>query len=260
MTEQLDAGLVAEQIEEHPDALSQPYAGGELGRGRRRKEDARLVTGQTNWTDNITLPGLLHMAVLRSPMAHARITRGRRLGRARACPAWSPPSAAPTSPTTWARRCRAPGRSPRTWSSPAHPPLAIDEVRYVGDGVAVVVARDRYPAADALEAIEVDYEPLPAVLDMEAALADGAPLVHSDKGTNKCYTVRRLGAGGDYDETAQGQATTPSWCAGGYVQQRLIPTRDGAARASSWPRSRRRTSSRSGRPPRSRTSCGSCWR
>ena len=73
MTEQLDAGLVAEQITEHPDALSSPYAGGELGRGRRRKEDAKLLTGQTNWTDNITLPGLLHMAVLRSPMAHARI-------------------------------------------------------------------------------------------------------------------------------------------------------------------------------------------
>ena len=73
MTEQLDAGLVATEIVEHPEAMSKPYAGGELGRGRRRKEDAKLVTGQTNWVDNITLPGLLHMTVLRSPMAHARI-------------------------------------------------------------------------------------------------------------------------------------------------------------------------------------------
>ena len=72
MTEQIDAGMIAEQIAES-DALSAPYAGGELGRGRRRKEDAKLLTGQTNWTDNITLPGLLHMAVLRSPMAHAKI-------------------------------------------------------------------------------------------------------------------------------------------------------------------------------------------
>ena len=72
MTEQLDAGLIATQIAES-DELSAPYAGGELGRGRRRKEDAKLVTGQTNWCDNITLPGLLHMAVLRSPMAHATI-------------------------------------------------------------------------------------------------------------------------------------------------------------------------------------------
>ena len=73
MTEQLDAGLVATEILKHPDAVSKPYAGGELGRGRRRKEDAKLVTGQTNWTDNIVLPGLLHMAVLRSPMAHAKV-------------------------------------------------------------------------------------------------------------------------------------------------------------------------------------------
>ena len=53
MTDQMDAGIVAGKIAEDPDALSQPYAGGELGRGRRRKEDAKLVTGQTNWTDNI---------------------------------------------------------------------------------------------------------------------------------------------------------------------------------------------------------------
>ena len=57
--------------------------------------------------------------------------------------------------------------------------MAVDEVRYVGEAVAVVVARDRYIAADALEAIDVDYEPLPAVLDMEAALADGAERVHA---------------------------------------------------------------------------------
>ena len=61
---------------------------------------------------------------------------------------------------------------------PPHPPLAIDEVRYVGDAVAVVIAGDRYQAADALEAIEVDYEPLPPVLDMRAALADGPTSVH----------------------------------------------------------------------------------
>ncbi|HWG93639.1 MAG TPA: hypothetical protein VNU66_05385, partial [Mycobacteriales bacterium] len=65
MTEQLDAGLVAGEVAEHPEQVSGPDAGRELGRGRRRKEDAKLLTGQTNWTDNIVLPGLLHMAVLR---------------------------------------------------------------------------------------------------------------------------------------------------------------------------------------------------
>ena len=74
MTEELDAGLVAEQIAESGE-LGTPDGMAELGRGRRRKEDAKLLTGQTNWTDNITLPGMLHMAILRSPMAHARISR-----------------------------------------------------------------------------------------------------------------------------------------------------------------------------------------
>jgi carbon-monoxide dehydrogenase large subunit len=61
-------------------------------------------------------------------------------------------------------------------------------VRYVGEPVAMVIARDRYAAADALEAIDVDYEPLPAVVDIEEAIKEGADLVHSDKGTNKSYT------------------------------------------------------------------------
>src|SRR5207237_2716559 len=70
---------------------------------------------------------------------------------------------------------------------PAFPALAAEEVRHVGEPVAAVLADSRYRAADALEAVEVDYTPLPPVLDMEAALGDGAPLVHSDKGTNKCF-------------------------------------------------------------------------
>ena len=83
---------------------------------------------------------------------------------------------------------------------PDHKPLAVDEVRHVGDGVAVVIARDRYSAADALEAIAVEYDQLPAVTDMEAALAEGAQLVHEDKGTNKCF-VWPFAAGDDYAET-----------------------------------------------------------
>ena len=158
------------------------------GRPRRlRKEDARLITGRTRWTDNITLPGMLHLAILRSPYAHARITQvdvGAGAGAART---WSPRSAAPTSPTT--RACSpAPGRSPRTWSTPTYLPLAVDEVRHVGEPVAVVVARDRASAVDALEAIEVEYEPLPVVLDLEEALADGAPLVHAGRGHQQVAT------------------------------------------------------------------------
>ena len=71
--------------------------------------------------------------------------------------------------------------------NPPHMPLAVDEVRYVGDGVAVVIGRDRYQTADALEHIEVDYETLPAVVDMKAAVAEGADLVHPDQGDNKSF-------------------------------------------------------------------------
>ena len=180
----IDPELVAEEIareglDPHPDSeLS-------VGRPLRRKEDARLVTGQTNWTDNIQLPGTLHMAVLRSPMAHARITNvdvSGALGQPGVVAAFSGADLASEYdglPCAW----------PVTADMvhPTHLALATDEVRYVGDGVAVVLARDLYSAVDALEHIEVGYEQLPAVVDMEEALRDEV-LVHSDKGTNRCFT------------------------------------------------------------------------
>ncbi len=196
MTEQLDAGLVAGQISE--DDLSKPYAGGELGRGRRRKEDPKLLTGQTTWTDNITLPGLLHMSVLRSPMAHAKILS------VDVAPALEMPGV--IAAYSGADLADVQGALPCAWPvtpdmvHPDHHPLATDEVRYVGDGVAVVIARDRYTAADALEAIVVEYEQLPAVVDMDEAIKDGSPLVHSDKGTNTSF-VWPFASGDDYAET-----------------------------------------------------------
>ncbi|MQY10473.1 Carbon monoxide dehydrogenase large chain [Streptomyces sp. RB5] len=188
----------------------------EVGRSRLRKEDARLVTGRTRWTDNITAPGLLHMAVLRSPMAHARIDRvdvSAALGRPGVVAAF-----------TGADLGAELGSLPCAWPVtedivlPDHPPLALDEVRHTGDPVAVVIARDRYAAADALEAIEVDYTPLPPVLDLEAALEPDAPLVHADKGTNRCF-VWPLESG-DY-EAARAQADVV--VKRRYHQQRLIP-------------------------------------
>ncbi|WP_406723756.1 xanthine dehydrogenase family protein molybdopterin-binding subunit [Streptomyces sp. GD-15H] len=168
----------------------------EVGRGRLRKEDARLITGQTNWTDNISVTGLLHIAFLRSPMAHARIERVD----------VSPALERPGVVAAFSGRDLAQGLGslPCAWPVtedivlPDHPPVAVDEVRHAGDPVAVVVARDRYAAADALEAVEVDYEPLPPVLDLEAALAEDAPLVHADKGTNRSY-VWPLKTGEDYE-------------------------------------------------------------
>ncbi|MFF3688131.1 xanthine dehydrogenase family protein molybdopterin-binding subunit [Streptomyces sp. NPDC002187] len=188
----------------------------EIGRSRVRKEDARLVTGRTTWTDNITVTGLLHMAILRSPMAHATVDRvdvSRALRQPGVVAAFSGRDLADEL-----------GSMPCVWPvtedivMPHHPAVAVDEVRYAGDPVAVVIARDRYTAADALEAVDVDYTPLPPVLDLEAALADGAPLVHSDKGTNRCYTWPL--ATGDYDaEKARADVVLRRR----YTQQRLIP-------------------------------------
>ncbi|MGW0080168.1 xanthine dehydrogenase family protein molybdopterin-binding subunit [Streptomyces sp. NPDC003393] len=189
----------------------------EVGRARLRKEDARLITGQTNWTDNITVTGLLHMAILRSPMAHARIERVD----------VSPALQRPGVLAAYSGRDLADGLGslPCAWPVtedmvlPDHPPLALDEVRHAGDPVAVVVARDRYAAADALEAIEVDYEPLPPVLDLEDALTEGTPLVHADKGTNRAY-VWPLRTGDDFEAVRQRADVVLKRR---YHQQRLIP-------------------------------------
>jgi aerobic carbon-monoxide dehydrogenase large subunit len=186
----------------------------ELGKARTRKEDARLVTGQTNWTDNITLPGMLHMAFLRSPLAHARITSVD-VSAARQRPG----VIAAFSGADFAEEQ---GSLPCAWPVtediviPNHPPMAVDEVRYVGEAVAVVIARDRYAAADAVEAIEVDYEPLPPVLDIRTALDEDSPKVH--EAGNKSF-VWPFG-NGDIEAAFR---DAPVVLERTYRQQRLIP-------------------------------------
>jgi carbon-monoxide dehydrogenase large subunit len=207
---------VAEDIAE-ADQLAEPKRERVLGQPLRRKEDEHLITGQTNWTDNIQLPGMLHVAFLRSPIAHAKLTR------IDASPALQRPGvlAAFTARDFGEEQGSLPCAWPVTEDMvhPNHPPLAVGEVRFVGEPIAVVVADDRYRAADALEAIDVEYEPLPPVLDMEAALADGAPLVHADKGTNKCFVWPFTG-GDDYESV---KAEADVVVKRRYIQQRLIP-------------------------------------
>jgi carbon-monoxide dehydrogenase large subunit len=186
----------------------------EIGRRRTRKEDARLITGQTNWTDNIQLSGLLHIAFLRSPQAHAKIVSVD-VSAARQVPG----VIAAYSGADFAAEQ---GSLPCAWPVtpdiviPNHPPMATDEVRYVGEIVACVVARNRYAAADALEHIDVDYESLPPVLDMEAALADGSPKVH--EAGNKSFEW--VFANGDLDAAF---SDAPVVLERTYRQQRLIP-------------------------------------
>jgi len=195
----------------------------EVGSARLRKEDAHLVTGQTNWTDNITPPGTLHMAILRSPMAHARITEID-LSAARSRPGVVAVfSGRDVADEQGALPCAWPVTEDMV--HPDHPALAVDEVRFAGEAVAVVVARDKASAVDALESIEIDYEPLPVVLDMEAALADDSPLVHADKGTNASFTwvfdSAEAGTGGAVDEALAEAEVTISRR---FLQQRLIPS------------------------------------
>ena len=194
----------------------------EVGRDRRRKEDARLITGRTMWTDNLALPGMMHLAILRSPMAHARITHID-VTSARGLPGVF-------DVFTGRDVADMQGLMPCVWPVtedtvlPDYPPLAINEVRHTGEPVAVVAARDAASALDALEAIDIDYDPLPVVLDMESALADGSPLVHADKGTNKCYTwVLDSAAAGSGGDAAQAAADAEVVVRRRYIQQRLIP-------------------------------------
>jgi carbon-monoxide dehydrogenase large subunit len=196
----------------------------EIGRARRRKEDQRLVTGRTRWTDNIQLAGMLHLAMVRSPYAHARITAVNA-------------SAARESPNvvavvTGADVADLQGSLPTVWpittdqKIPPHPAIAVDQVAFAGEIVAVVVARSAAEARDAAELVDVDYEELPAALDLKAAAADQV-LAHPDLGTNKSAFWRLdsadAGTGSSVDEAIAAARSDGILIEREYRQQRLIP-------------------------------------
>ncbi|HXW25705.1 MAG TPA: xanthine dehydrogenase family protein molybdopterin-binding subunit, partial [Xanthobacteraceae bacterium] len=163
-----------------------------------RNEDARLLAGRALFVDDIELPGMLHAAFLRSNVAHARI-RALDVTAARACPGvvavytaadlgpyWAPgPVLVPPPPIAGA-----------TFNPRTQVPLAKDKVRHVGEPLAVVFAESRYLAEDALAAIVVELDPLPAVVDLEQALAGGSASVHDDVRGNVAARVRQ--SRGDY--------------------------------------------------------------
>ncbi|HKQ01421.1 MAG TPA: carbon monoxide dehydrogenase, partial [Actinomycetes bacterium] len=144
-----------------------------LGRSVKRKEDDRFLQGKGNYVDDINLPNMLHMSILRSPVAHARIN-SIDTSAAEALPgvvavvtgellaqhnlAWMP-----------------------TLSGDTQAVLATDKVRMQGQEVACVIAEDPYVAHDALELIEVDYDPLPVVITPQQSLEPGAPVIRDDK-------------------------------------------------------------------------------
>ncbi|MDI3316589.1 MAG: xanthine dehydrogenase family protein molybdopterin-binding subunit [Bacillota bacterium] len=191
-----------------------------FGTPLKRKEDPRLITGHATYTDDIHLPGMLYAAILRSPHAHARIRSidvseaARAPGVVRVYTGKDLEGKLGPIPTAWL----VPGADLKT---PAHPALASERVRYAGDGVALVVAGSRAAARDALEKIRVDYEPLPAVVDAEKALAPGAPQVHDDVPGNVVLHWR-AGNGPEAAEKAIAEAEVV--VRRRIRNQRLIPT------------------------------------
>jgi carbon-monoxide dehydrogenase large subunit len=196
----------------------------EIGAARRRKEDQRLITGRTRWTDNIQLPGMLHLAMVRSPFAHARIT-GIDAAAARQAPNV-------VAVLTGAEVAGEQGTMITAWpitpeqKTPDHPPIAVDRVAFAGEVVAVVVARSAAEARDAAELVEVDYDELPAALDLKEA-AEDTVLAHPDLGTNRSATWQldsaAQGSGGSVDETIEKARSEGIVLEREYRQQRLIP-------------------------------------
>jgi carbon-monoxide dehydrogenase large subunit len=162
-------------------------------------EDPKLITGRGSFVDDITLPDMLHAALLRSPYAHARI-RSVDVSAALTLPGV-------VSVLTGAdiagilsdipTRAMTGERAMNELRPPEHPLLAKDKVCYVGQAVAVVVAHDPYIAEDALERIAVDYEPLSPILDPDEAAREDAPVIHGTIGTNVVMRVRQCA--GDID-------------------------------------------------------------
>src|SRR5216684_6402995 len=191
---------------------STPYVGQSL----RRREDIKFVTGNGRYVDDIKLPGMLYVAILRSPHAHALIT-GVDLSAARA-------AAGVRLALAGADLAGKIGNIKPNWVVPGtvvpdRPVMAVDRVRFVGECVALVVAETREAAYDALELIDVAYQALPAVVDEEAAIANGAPQLHETV-PNNITTYFKTG-GGDYAAAAR-QADQVLRLR--LVNNRLIPT------------------------------------
>jgi aerobic carbon-monoxide dehydrogenase large subunit len=187
-----------------------------VGKEVLRKEDPELVTGQANYIDNHTLPGMLWMAVVRTPYAHATINSIDVSG-ALSMPGVVGAYTGADLQDEWG------GPLPFVWpitediKVPVHWPLTSDRVRFQGDGVAVVLAESREEAVDAAEKVTYDCDALTAVTDLEEAATDGV-LVHEELGTNKVVHWVH-GGGGD-----QGVFDSPPvMVKEHYVQPRLIP-------------------------------------
>ncbi|HEY7465856.1 MAG TPA: molybdopterin cofactor-binding domain-containing protein [Dehalococcoidia bacterium] len=155
-----------------------------VGEPVRRREDPRLIQGLSTYVDDIKLPGMLHMAVVRSSRAHARL-RNVDTSAARSAPGVELVMTG-TEAKAWGEML--PTAAPLGNSATRYP-LSDGVVRFVGEGIAAVVASDRYAARDAADLIEVEYEDLPVVVDPLKAMEPGSPKLHPQFDTNVCVVV-----------------------------------------------------------------------
>jgi aerobic carbon-monoxide dehydrogenase large subunit len=189
-----------------------------VGRSIARKEDQRLLTGHGNFVADLNPPEALHAKFLRSTYAHAKIRRID-VSKARKLPGV-------VAVITAADLKGKVGAIPTAWlipnselKTPPYAALASEVVRYTGEALAVVLAEDPYTAEDARELIEVDYEPLPVVVDQEKALEKDAPQLHAEAPGNVAFRWKL--AGGEVEKVFQGADLVLSQR---FVNQRLVPS------------------------------------
>ena len=193
-----------------------------VGQSVKRVEDKRFITGKGRYVDDMALPGMTWATVVRSDVAHANI-RGIDAGEASRAPgvvavltgADMEADGIAGLPCGW----QVDFKNGDTMKEPAHPALAVGKVRHVGDAVAVVVAETREQAADAAELVEVDYEELPAVVDVVAATQDGAPQLFDDVPNNIPFDWEL----GDKEAADAGIAAADHVTTLEFRNQRLIP-------------------------------------
>ena len=191
---------------------------GTIGDRLPRKEDARLLTGEARYVDDLQIPGALWVGFVRSPYAHARIG-SIDASAAQAMPGVRHVFTGADLRDAWANPMPCAWPVTEDMKAPDHWPVAVDTANYAGDAVAVVVADSRYAAADAVDAVAVDYEPLDPVVDLEDALSDRV-LVHEGLGTNRSYTWTLAPEPDAVDRAFAEAAHTVQER---YLQQRLIP-------------------------------------
>src|SRR3989454_7664999 len=153
-----------------------PEVGG-MGHSIKRKEDPRFIRGKGTYVDDVQLPGMLYLDIARSPFAHAKITR---IGTSKALAIGGVPAVITAQALAkynlhWMR----------TLMSDTQMVLPVEKVMYQAQEVAAVLATSRYAAADGVAAVEVEYEPLPVVVDPKKALEPGAPVLRTDKKDKK---------------------------------------------------------------------------